>query len=99
MEKVKLGGDWCYEDVLAGKALRDGEQVRVQWPDGSVTDETIRVERRPYQVSDMGRSYPSKDDHAYIETAVRGALARTYLRKSELLVERVPAGDRNGDPP
>lgn len=56
-------------DQLAGADLRASDVVFVLWPDGSETEERVRIER----VGENGR-------RAYVETRVRGAFARVYLR-------------------
>jgi hypothetical protein len=88
MGKVEVGGNWSYIDELDGVPLKDGERLRVQWPDGSITEETCGVENGTFKYTDMGHEGTGSDVKAYLTIQVRGIEARYYLRHGAVEVER-----------
>jgi hypothetical protein len=89
MQDATVRSDWGYWDQLDDRDLRDGEPVRARWPDGTVTGETIRIEKRDQPYQDHGHATTIPDHRAYIETAFRGAVVRVYVRGSGLKLERL----------
>lgn len=86
----------CYQeksaDFLDGKELVDGERVNVEWPDGTRTEEVVRVEVASFHTSGGGLvSYADgRDYRACILALVHGAPVKFWLRDYKtLLVERV----------
>lgn len=81
-------------DELDGRYLVNGERIRVLWPDGSETDETVRLDvtSRSSTWNDMTIHVPVHQ--AYIDVAgagFRGFTVTVRLGGSELDVERVEA--------
>ena len=89
MRSVEVISNWSYLDGLDGKPLEAGEAIRVAWPDGSTTEETVRIDRMVSRASDMGAPYELVTTHAIVVVSVRGASARLRLYKSGALIERI----------
>jgi len=87
MTKIEVRSNWGYFDALEGRDLRPGECLRIEWPDGSTTEETIGVEDHGYESSREGHISSMK---AYVKVLVRGAPAKVWLREIQTLrAERI----------
>jgi hypothetical protein len=90
MERITVRSNWGYFDALEGSDIKDGDRLRVEWPDSSVTDETAIVKDEGYDSSHEGHI---PDTVTYVEVWVRGAPARVRLRDVRTLrAERLPKG-------
>lgn len=89
MSKVKLGGNWSYEDQLDGKTFEMGERVRITWPDGSVTHEVVRCVFGTAPSSDMGRPIKIPTVEAFVMITHRGVSVPVALANAQLDIERV----------
>lgn len=69
MSKIDRGSNWGYWDQLDGKAIADGEALRVRFPDGSTLDLLARVITRSAGVSD---GTEIRDARSYLPVSVRG---------------------------
>jgi hypothetical protein len=83
MNEPTLYSNWGYWDHLDGVELREGERVRVQWPDDTVTEETIRIEARDHEENDHGHRVTIPDRWAYFEKRVAGLTGRVYIRTAK----------------
>jgi hypothetical protein len=76
-------------DSLEGYYLRDGDKIKVQWEDGSITEEVVCCEilktTKPtcYSYGDVTIT------KAYIDVNYKGNTIKVYLRDSDLLCERI----------
>lgn len=89
MKKVEIYSNWCESDSLNDIILRDGEKIRVQWFDGTITEEQVTIMCSSYNVSDHGSIYAVPIDKAYIQVFYKGIPALIRLAGTELLCERV----------
>lgn len=92
MKKVTIYSNWCYVDVLGDDykdVLRDGEELRVQWNDGSITNEKILVESRVDHYHGHGGGDDITTSKAYIQIKYKGNSALIRLVDSDLLCERI----------
>jgi hypothetical protein len=98
VKSIDRYSNWGYMDSLDGWTLVDGEVLRLQWPDGTVTTETIGVELGTMRYSDHGHDCTGPDHKAYITTTHHGHTQRIYIH--DFLAERLhpPArGSRHWD--
>lgn len=89
MEKVVVGGDWSYEDELAGTYLKNGERIRVRWPDGTEEDHKVHLEVTSTPIFDHGKSYPGRCAQAFIKVKLHGETLLVRLSDTKLLCERI----------
>lgn len=87
MKPIEIYSNWCNFDRLDGKDLKDGENLRIQWPDGSVTLNVIKVRKSEYPYNDMGVQTTIPESKAYVEVLYRGLL--TEVRIHGLQAERL----------
>lgn len=71
------------EDWLAGKPLKHFEAIRVQWPDGTTTEEHVTLFNNEPDVNGGGYR------NAYIAIMHRGATAYVSMDIAGLLAERI----------
>jgi hypothetical protein len=77
--------DWGVEYVtLDGLRLEDGEPVRVLWPDGSETDDVVRVREVDAPFYDRGHRCPGSNFVATIPRVMRGAPVEVPVRMVKL---------------
>jgi hypothetical protein len=88
MSKVTVRSNWGYWDELDGEILKNGERVNVRWPDGSETQETVRVEKTSFQSEDHGHRCDIPVHKAYVDVNVRGVAASIRLAGADLDVTR-----------
>jgi len=77
---VTLLSNWGYWDQLDGTALRDAELIEVQYPDGTIEQGLVEVDRTPITVGDMGSGYRTESCSAFITYDLHGARVRLGLR-------------------
>lgn len=63
---------WCHIDRLNGTNLRDGEKLRIRWPDGTVEERHIFVKRSSYEGSDMGHPCTIPVSEAFVVLKYHG---------------------------
>ena len=88
MQKITVRSDWGYFDELAGKDLKDGERLRVRWPDQSVEEvviEVVRGEKRGWGGMEEGYSWT----YAYAKINHHGAVGKIRLVDFHVLAERI----------
>lgn len=95
MKKVQIYSNWCEIDVLGSSyqdKLVNGEELKVQWNNGTTTIEKVLVEETSYDIMEQGAGRtPIPVSKAYIQIAYMGTPARIRLAESDLLCERVNA--------
>lgn len=79
MNKIERYSNWCEYDQLDGNTLIDGEELCVQFPDGTSLDLRVTVVESSYEASDMGHPWRVPVRKAYWETKVRGIPVRVPL--------------------
>ncbi len=89
MNKVEIYSNWCYYDQLDGKNLKDGEKLKVRWPDGQETQENVILKKTSQTVSDMGHPYDVPIHQAYVAVTVHGAECLVRLTADGILCERI----------
>lgn len=89
MNKIEIYKNWCEIDQLNGINLEDGEVLKVKWPNGEITVETIILEKTSYQVSDHGHPWDVAVNRAYAQTECRGVKCLLRLSGKDILCERV----------
>jgi hypothetical protein len=89
MNKVEVYSNWCYLDQLDGKTLENGEKIRVQWPNGEETQESVVVKKHSYMISDMGSPWEVWVSEAYVHGSIHGAQSLVRLTGDGILCERV----------
>lgn len=90
LEPIRVHSDWGWWDQLAGRTLHDGERLRICWPDGSETVETIAIDRGTRTVGDMGHDYEAPIERAFVKAQHRGREVTVYL--AGLVAQRVYGG-------
>ncbi len=89
MQKITTDRNWREVDQLDGKDLRDGEYLRIMWPDGTYTNQTVKIESSSYNVSEQGQrdGYDVPVRHAMVPIKYRGQ--HTYIRITGLNAKRI----------
>jgi hypothetical protein len=77
--KVERYSNWCSIDRLDGDDLQNGEMLKLVWPDGSISTETITVEKTTFEVYDHGHSYGAPQSHAFVQTEVHGQPVKLHI--------------------
>ena len=88
MKTIETHSNWCYIDRLDGKDIEDGESVRVEWPDGTITAERLRLKKERFPYNDHGHTYDGDNWRAYIEVTVHGLRVEVWLRDTAVKLER-----------
>ncbi len=96
MNKIEHYSNWCEIDRLDGKDIEDGEKLRIKWPDGTITKETVRVEADSYSMLEQGGAYtdiPTKEAYIEVKDTIHGLKVKhkLFLRAhlNKLRAERV----------
>ena len=89
MKKVEIYSNWCYCDSLDGIVLKDGERIKVQWPDKTTSKEVVHIEDCSYTGSDHGHPCDIKVTKAYVKTLCKGVKSLVRLYDSGCLCKRV----------
>lgn len=87
MSKIKHHSDWSSWDELDGKELEDGECLRIEWPNGRITEENICIHKGINHTSDHGHPCTYKKYHAYVNVTANGIA--TQVRIVGLEAERL----------
>lgn len=72
MSKSKLSStisyntDWCEIARIDGVDIKDGERLRIQFPDGLIGEFTVHLEHCDYETNDMGHRVTIPVTHAAI---------------------------------
>ena len=81
MNHITQMSNWGYYDALDDVALLDGDQLRVRWPDGTVTEEVVRIHHAATTIQDQGRACEIPFDSAYVEKVYCGLTVAIWLRQ------------------
>lgn len=52
--------------------LKNGDKVKVKWPDGKVSNEVVNIREYTNTVYDMGHQYDVKAEFGFLKSKVRG---------------------------
>lgn len=44
MKKVEVYSNWCHYDVIDGTQIKNGDKIKVRWPNGTETTHVVKVE-------------------------------------------------------
>jgi hypothetical protein len=90
MEKIKAVYGWDSYFTLNGHRLRDGEVLKVKFPNKKCVEKKLIVTNHSYRT---GACDTASEDTAYLELDVNGVVSRVYLADNltSLLCERVNA--------
>lgn len=90
MSKIITRSNWGEYDQLDGIDLQAGEVLIVEWPSGTISEETVRIKETSQRVSEQGGFTDITTRRAYIEFDHHGCNARVYLRGVEATRSRPP---------
>lgn len=77
-------------DTAGGHRLHEGDKVRLHWPDGSMDETIIHIDRKSPPFNYGGPIHQAPDDRAYVFMTFKGADIRVYLRWEPMIfVERL----------
>lgn len=97
--RLKRGNDWGVEYYYrpdrpktpagtygkeSGVAFKEGERLRVRWPDSSESTEVVSLRREHATVSDMGHSYPVSFELPGFKVSMNGVLKWFALDEVDL---------------
>jgi hypothetical protein len=90
VDKVKQGkNDWeTWADELDGVPLKNGEKVKVRFPDGAEFHSSVICEKRRSQYSDHGTMGYGVQTRAYVRIIVHGLGLKIRLAEHAVEVER-----------
>jgi hypothetical protein len=88
-QRVTTDQSYRTVDQLDGKDLIQGEALRVRWPDGSVTEERVLLDRSESREQESCSTYLHETSIAYVSATVRGASAKVLLTSGGIECERV----------
>jgi len=91
MKKIERYSNWCEIDRLDGVDLQDGEQLKVQWEDGTISIETVFVDKFHQRMSEQGGYYDVPYSIAHIYANCRGTKTPIKLIDSNIKCERINA--------
>lgn len=79
MSKIIHVSDWSEWDELDGERLKNGEKLRIEWPNGRITEEEILIHEGSTYCSDHGHGswYPAT--YSYLNKHVNGVPVRVHL--------------------
>lgn len=86
MNKVKRINNWSCWDELDGVELKNGEKIKVRWPSGKETIETVCV----IPLLDESSHFESNPQKlAFVNIVVDNLIAEVKLAQDGILCERV----------
>jgi len=89
MKKIEVNTDWCDVDMLDGKPITNGENLKIRWTNGEVTTETILVKDSSYTVVEHGGRADISVRKAFVVVDFKGAKAMVALAGQDILAEIV----------
>lgn len=79
--EIKQHGNWHKRDQIGCSRLVDGMRLAIRWPDGTETNETIKIARTNVLAASAGNIGTFMHvDYAYVPTLVMGVKAWVHLR-------------------
>lgn len=84
MKPITVRSNWGYYDQLDGKDLEQNERLRIQFPDGHISEHRTLLDRHVSEGRD-----PIGISLAFINVLYFGAECQVYLRQAGILAERV----------
>ena len=79
MKKIEHVSNWNEHDELDGDVLEGGETLRIEWPNGRVTKETIKVRKGSKIEYDHGHSGEYRDWYSYVNKHFNGVPVQVRL--------------------
>ena len=67
--------------------LKAGDVLRVRWPDGLETEETVTMRKESDTVGDWGRTYIAESDVPHVAVSVHGLTVSVRLDLVEIEVD------------
>ncbi len=104
MNKVEIYSNWCYMDALDGKPLENGEVLKVKWPNGTITKETVIIESSSYTMMDHTSPWEVLTTKAYVKGRDRrgsksdGLKTLIRLYGQNILCERLEPAPKKKEP-
>jgi hypothetical protein len=89
MNKVKTDHNWREVDILDEEEIQHLERLRIQWADGTVSEEIVEVHKSSYTISDHGSPWEVRVSKAYIPINYKGITALVRLAGQNILAERI----------
>lgn len=86
---VECYSNWCYEDYLDGRELKDGEILESLWPDGTKFNCEVILKKERIVICDMGHDYDTHDHKSFISLKTFGTETLIPLRHSKIKFRRV----------
>jgi hypothetical protein len=77
--------------------FKEGQEIKVKWPNGEVTRERITMKRYTEKINDMGREYTLDGEIPRIKLSIRGIEAivdnfeRLEFANSDLIYQKKPS--------
>ncbi len=87
-KRVTVRSNWGYFDELDGRDLKEGERLRLHWPDGTTTNAAVTLVKTREPGSDMGHPIEIPHHQAFVVVKHRGAETYVWLRSTGVLCER-----------
>ena len=84
----KKHGSWSHSSQDRADRLEPGDVLRVRWPDGCVTEETLAGKEMTDTIPDMGHSYDIRYRQVGIEVIVHG-IRLWFHELRQLRVQRI----------
>lgn len=88
MNKIEIYSDWCYMDALDNVPLKNGEELKVKWGDGTESKHTVITESYTTHYSGHGGGDDIETRKAFIDVDHKGSKARLRLYGADILCER-----------
>ncbi len=66
MSRITPGGNWADNDRLDDVELKDGERLRITWPNDTVSEHVIQIKKETHTISDMGSPYTISSNRAFV---------------------------------
>lgn len=70
--KKSAAGTWGHEGQDQTFRLKNGDELEVRWPDGSITKTRARIVEVTETVHDHGHEYPTRSENLYLSVRVGG---------------------------
>lgn len=80
-----------------GVEVEDNEEVLIEWPDGSITKETIKMIEILVHCGGMGHDYSHYETTAAIYSNQRGIKTRYILKGHQLKIKKLQDETYKGD--
>src|SRR5271170_6694423 len=79
MKPIYIDNSWNTKDCLDGKALEAGENLEIEWPDGTISQDTIFVNSRTEKHHCQGADEEHITSQAFVHRYINGATVLVRL--------------------